>query len=634
MYRIILGLIAIIIISGCRNQTPDLVSDNGSVAEQTVPATATPTSTPTPTPLPTSTFTPTSTPTPTNTPTPTFTPTPTALPLAVSGDPRAAILTTPSYQGNAPCGVVDVLDFPINPPDANNVARGGRDFGVFRGRYDGYHAGEDWWSSRGFSSFGAPVYAIGHGLVTYAQPFGWGRDQGVIIIQHTLPGGGNILSFYGHLDPESFTVRAGECTTRGEQIGKIGRPSSTPHLHFEIRHHMPYETGGGYWAVDPAQAGWEPPSQYIWNNRITSLPGIIWTRSSAAADLEVVGVYRGSILIAADKDKLSGIDISSGSVIWNHSELDRIDEAILDVNEPIIYTANQFGEIHAYRFTDPEDDSGGSSSGVNAGLSDEPVWIVDHDVVGFPTLMPLPGGGVALYSRDRLIAVSPEGQILWEFDPLTRPYDWAESGGSLIFTTMGRESSLWSIGDSGPESWDAPANGHLASNGESIYLYGENGISRLNVSEQDIDLIFELSSGTSSMGDIVVLPSGNVLVAHADRDDRRLILLEPDGSVIWERSYKDKVKGAVDLVILGNQPYLVSNDLEGSVSIVSIFVIDMENANLTRIFTGGTRSSSQHTSRTFAVGDGMVLIDIGGGSLAALDIQQATDAVLSALEGP
>lgn len=629
MYRIFLALVTIVIFSGCRNQTPDLQSDDGSVTDQVTPARDTPTATHTPTPTPTSTFTPTSTPTPTNTPTPTFTPTPTALPLSVYGEPRAVILTTPSSQGNAPCGVVDVLDFPINPPDANNVARGGQDFGVFRRRYDGIHTGEDWWSSRGYSSFGAPVYSIGHGLVTFAQPLGWGRDKGVIIIQHTLSEGGNILSFYGHLDPDSVTIRAGQCASRGEQIGKIGRPSSTPHLHFEIRHHMPYETGGGYWSLDPILAGWEPPSQYIWNNRIASMPGVIWTRPPAAADLEGIGVFGGNTLVAVDQDKLTAVDVSNGSLLWNHAELDRIDEAVLDVSEPIVYTTNQFGRIHAYAFADP-----GDESSVSAEISDDPLWTVDHNIVGFPTLMPLPGGGVALFARDRLIAVSADGQLSWEIEPITRPFNWVVTDESLIFTTMGRDRSLWSVGDSAPESWGITSSGHLATDGDNTYLYGENGVSLLDESEQEVELLYELSSGTLSLGDIVALPDGTVLVAHADRDDRRLILLEPDGTVRWERSYADNVDGAVDLVTLGDEPYLISNDMEGSASIVSIFLIDLENADLTKIFSGGTRLSSQHASTTFAAGDNLILIDIGGGSLAALDVQQATDVVLSSLDSP
>jgi murein DD-endopeptidase MepM/ murein hydrolase activator NlpD len=100
---------------------------------------------------------------------------------------------------------VDVLDFPLDPPNGAD-ASGGSDFGVFRSRYGKFHSGEDWWGVRGRQSFGEPVYAIGHGLVTYAEPEGWNRDKGVIIVRHIFDDGREVLSFYGHLDPPSVLL--------------------------------------------------------------------------------------------------------------------------------------------------------------------------------------------------------------------------------------------------------------------------------------------------------------------------------------------------------------------------------------------------------------------------------------------
>ena len=627
MLRLVFVLLALVVAVGCRNETADKNFGQNEVAADEVGASESPSLTPTPTLPPTLTSTPTRIPSPTSTPTPTFTPTPTAIPLTVSGDPRGSILNPPTPQGNAPCGIVDTLDFPINPPDAQNVARGGQDFAVFRNRYDGYHAGEDWWTSRGRSSFGAPVYSIGHGLVTYAQPLGWGRDQGVIIIRHTFSDGDTILSFYGHLDPDSVILRSGSCVTRGVQIGRIGRPSSTPHLHFEIRSHMPYETGGGYWSEDPSLAGWKPPSKFIWSHRIAASPGIVWARQPANEDPEGIGIFNESVLVAVENDRLIGIDVNDGSLLWNHSELDRIDDASLDAKEPIIYTTNQFGRLSAYAFIPPE-----SSSEQYNDLGEEPLWTVDHDVVGFPTLMPLPDGGVVLFVRDQLIAVSAGGRQLWELESITRPYDWAQTDDGLVFATMGRERSLWIIDGSELESWGESLSGNLASNGESAYLYAENGVNKLDTQNRSVELIYELPHGTLSMGDITVLPGGDVLVAHADSYDRRLIYLEPDGSVRWERSYKDRVDGAVDLISLGDRTFVVSNDTEGSLSTISIYEIDLESAELTRIFSGGTRSLAQHVTKTFASGDDLILIDIGGGSLAALDPELAAELVNSAAD--
>ena len=177
----------------------------------------------------------------------------------------------------APCGRVDLFDFPLDPPDADSINGGGGDFGVYRGRYSKYHAGEDWWFSRGGSNLGKPVHSIGHGLVTYAQPLGWGRDQGVVILRHTYEDGREILSFYGHLDPDSVVLTPGECVARGEQVGKIGNPRGSPHLHLEVRTHLPYAPGTGYWTEAPTLAGWLPPSETIWNGRLAGSPGVLWS---------------------------------------------------------------------------------------------------------------------------------------------------------------------------------------------------------------------------------------------------------------------------------------------------------------------------------------------------------------------
>jgi murein DD-endopeptidase MepM/ murein hydrolase activator NlpD len=622
MIRIILLVVAVIIIAGCQEQRLESTPEGEAVAQQAAAATATPTPTYTHTPTATSTPLPTSTPTPTYTPTPTFTPTPTALPLTVSGDPRAAVLNSPSAEGNSTCGFVDVLDFPINPPDAERVGRGGQDFGVFRGRYDGYHTGEDWWSSFGRSSFGTPVYSIGHGLVTYAQPLGWGRDQGVIILQHSYSDGRKILSFYGHLDPESVIIRPGQCVERGEQIGKIGRPRTSPHLHFEVRHHVPYDTLGGYWALDPTQAGWEPPSQYIWNQRIASSPGVLWARLPTSLGSQGIGVFGDRVLVSVEEDRLIGIDVTDGTQLWNHAELDRIDDAVLDAKEPIVYTTNQFGRIHAYEFADPSDETTPL-----AAISEQPIWTVDHSSVGFPSLMPLPDGGVALYTRDRLIGVSSDGQQTFALEPVTRPFDWISTDEGLLYTSIGREGTVRLVGNSGTRPWKENVTGYLTSSGDDVYLYSGDGIRKLNLTERNSTMLVELADGNLTMGDFIALPDGSLLVAHVDHFDRRLILVESDGTIRWERSYDDKVDGAVDLILVDDQPYIVANDTDGSVSTVSIYHINVRNEELTKIFTGGTRSSSQYPSTTFVAGDGIVLVDIGGGSLAGLDVKQAAEIV-------
>ena len=119
-------------------------------------------------------------------------------------DLRAQRLTTPVAQRGAPCGVVDLLDFPLGAPDGQD-ASARWPFGRYSERYKGIHAGEDWVYDFG-SSLGKPVYTIGHGQVLYAEPWGWGGDKGTIIIRHVFADGSTIMSFYGHLDPPSVVL--------------------------------------------------------------------------------------------------------------------------------------------------------------------------------------------------------------------------------------------------------------------------------------------------------------------------------------------------------------------------------------------------------------------------------------------
>jgi len=621
MQRLIIALVLLIVIAGCQSTPADPITDTLDKPTRTASPTAS--ATPTFTPTPTATSTATATATATSTPTPTPTPTPTALPLAVSGDARAVGLTTPPSDGSA-CGVVDWLDFPLDPPDADSVTSGGRDFGSFRRRYEQYHAGEDWWRSRGRSNFGTPVYSIGHGRVTYAAPLGWGRDQGVLIVRHTFSDGRTILSFYGHLDPPSFVLRVGECVARGDQVGEIGDPTTPPHLHFEIRTHMPNEPGPGYWPEDPTLAGWLPPSQTIWESRIAASPGVQWTRPAAAGFTRGLGIVDGTTYAVIEDEQIIGIRVADGGQSWRIPIENRVDEALSDAAYPLIYTANMVGQIDAFALPGSQD------SDTNETISD-PLWSLNLEGLGFPILMPLPGGGIVQARGQQLIAISPEGDILWEDDSGLRPFDWLLTDDALIFSTTGGDSSLWTAGDSGLLSWELKIGGHLAGQGDQLWLHDSAGIYRLDPAALSAELLYELPPGVINYGDIIALPDSGALVTHRDRADRRLIALDPDGSVRWQRSYAGLVEGDLSLLVLEDTVYLVSTREVNSNGELSIYALDLDGAALTNIFSGGTRSSVSIFTQALATGEDQILINIGGGSMALLDPQAALEAVLSTL---
>ena len=620
-HRCHLGLFFLLLggLGGCVRPEPTIVYQIVRVAVTATPEPSeTPTVTPsvTVTPLPT----PTLTPTPTHTPTPT--PTPTAQKISVYGNPLAGRYITPLPQSGAPCGVVDMLDFPLDPPDGDR-AIGGGDFGVYRAGYGSYHAGEDW-GVRYRSNFGAPVYSIGHGMVTYAQPRGWGTDKGVIIVRHAFANGGSILSFYGHLDPPSVTLNVGNCVARGEQVGQIGRPRTPPHLHFEIRSHMPTEPGPGYWPVDPTLAGWQPPSMYIWENRMNAEPGVMWTRRPTDNPSKGLGFLEDGTLVFIEGSQLSGIDPQNGQLRWRSSDGEKVDGAVLSADRLTIIAADQFGRVRAIRPAQLN----GDSQLLPGRLSLEVLWEADLGAVGIPTLMALPGGGAVIKVQQRIYAISATGALLWRHEFIARPNDWTLGEKYLLVSTAGIERAVWAIDESGPQFVIKEIYGRPVIDGEQFFLYAIDGVYRLEPIDCSAELLLALPRTYSGMGDMIALPDGGLLLAHMDLNDRRLIALDIDGNLRWERSYSGANPGKPQLILLDDQVYLLLINETVLNSQLWLYALDFENLELVFIFNGGTRDPVSSDTWMFPA-DGDIFLNIGGGSLVALQPLQALQALWS-----
>src|SRR5574338_14758 len=94
-----------------------------------------------------------------------------------------ALLIIQPARAQVQCGVVTSINFPVDTSAFRIV----QDFAAQSPRHQGrYHTGEDWYGGRG-TSYGQYVRAIANGRVTFSSPNGWGRDGGVIIIEHTFP---------------------------------------------------------------------------------------------------------------------------------------------------------------------------------------------------------------------------------------------------------------------------------------------------------------------------------------------------------------------------------------------------------------------------------------------------------------
>jgi murein DD-endopeptidase MepM/ murein hydrolase activator NlpD len=170
------------------------------------------------------------------------------------------------------CGIVDDLQYPVDTVESQTFARGFDDFGLFRARFNGLHVGFD----LAFRQYGASVYAIARGRVTYSDVEGWDTEGGVVVIEHTFPNGEIYYSVYGHMMESDQVVfpAVDRCVEQGEVIGLITDPSlSAPHLHYEIRDFLPDRGGPGYTNSNPLAQGWSHPLEFThrWQLRLSPM---------------------------------------------------------------------------------------------------------------------------------------------------------------------------------------------------------------------------------------------------------------------------------------------------------------------------------------------------------------------------
>ncbi len=172
------------------------------------------------------------------------------------------------YQAQTQCPNASEVRFPFDT-STWTLAQG---FGVPSPRHQGrYHTGEDWFIN-GAESLAQPVYAIAAGRVTYSFPLGWGRDGGVVIIEHTFSDGSVIYSQYGHMmetDSIKFPMRL-SCVEAGQIIGAVGSARPAPHLHFEIKLSGADTPGPGYSWENPYFEGWRQASKFVFNRQAWS----------------------------------------------------------------------------------------------------------------------------------------------------------------------------------------------------------------------------------------------------------------------------------------------------------------------------------------------------------------------------
>jgi hypothetical protein len=213
------------------------------------------------------------------------------------------------------CEVADRLDFPI---DRNNFTLV-QDYGVPSSRHQGrYHTGEDWFGGRDNAST-QPIYAIANGRVTFSDPNAWGRDGGVVIIEHRFPDESVFYSMYGHIgETGNAFPRELTCVIIGQPIGNLLDVRPSPHLHFEIRTNNPDTAGAGYTRETPDSLGYLKPSEFILNQQTWLRPSHEWHVRVSGGLIAPPLVLNDNSLLYLDSENALRRLLPDGRILWRN----------------------------------------------------------------------------------------------------------------------------------------------------------------------------------------------------------------------------------------------------------------------------------------------------------------------------
>lgn len=363
------------------------------------------------------------------------------------------------------CGFSAGISFPVDRAFFTLV----QDFGAPSPRHQGrYHTGEDYHGPRG-ASFGQPVRAAASGLVTYSAPNGWGRDGGVVIIEHAFADGTKVYSQYGHMmetDAARFPARY-SCVNQGDIIGAVGNVRPAPHLHFEIRTNQPDVPGPGYSWNPPADLGWLQPTRFILTMNARLNPAYRWLVDLPEPLTAPPLILSDGSLMALSGDRLRGIT-PDGRVLWRLGLAETGTNLLLDNGLPVVVYASGAAQVVT------ADGQLGQALGTVA-LPPAPV----ADLLALPD-----GRRYALDSQTRVLtALNPDGSARWQtpLDLASVEGQVALLGDNLLLATRGGD--LVAVQD----STGARCGGVrlYAGRGAQLWLHvGGDGIVRVGLSDQ------------------------------------------------------------------------------------------------------------------------------------------------------
>jgi murein DD-endopeptidase MepM/ murein hydrolase activator NlpD len=464
----------------------------------------------------------------------------------------------------APCGIVDAIDYPIEP-----LVAGYDDFGLFRRRFGGNHTAID----IAFDRWGDPVRAAARGRITYSDPEGWDTEKGVVVVAHTFPDGAIYYSVYGHVEEtDTMTLPpVGSCVERGDIVGVVGWPSrGRPHLHYEIRDFLPNDGGSGYISGNPLEQGWYNPLDFTAAWRVRFNPAFLgMVTAQTPASLPPIQLESGVYGVASD-DAISVLS-PPDRVLWR-----------VQTSGFIIGLASLPGDrIAAYT-------ESGQAMVVQDGRF-VAVWQVDRgglplEVLGEILIFPQPDG--------ELIAYDASGIPLWR--------RLGSAGAEhVFFRTNATQTQLgWAVRDAEGVSWrvvnpDGQLSADLrltavplaasALDGSWLLLDGHV------LKRQQVDRIDTLTTigSASGTGTQIAVDSAGGTYLFVDDAERTLIALDASGRMRWRVNYPRQVGEIPPLLAAGSGCLLYTLDGDGMMNVFD--VTDGSLVNQIALYAGGWR---------------------------------------------
>lgn len=441
-------------------------------------------------------------------------------------------LSNPTLAQSSDCGIADTINYPIE----TTFFALAQDFAVSSPRHQGrYHTGEDWYGRRN-QSYGQPVRATARGRVTYSYTLGWGRDGGVVIIEHEFPDGTVAYTQYGHMtetDSYPFPTRF-ECVEPGQVIGVIGDARPAPHLHFEVRTANPDVPGPGYSWTNPYDESFRDPQKFVANMQTRLQRGYAWHVFTADGDPTADYSHIAPPLLLNDNSMMyfDGEVIKratqDGRVLWRQS-LER---------QPISIVGIQGFPIVSY--------ADGTMQTINSEGAIGETWRLDVSLAHHPLaigewwLFPTTDGKIVALSNDLR-------DIVWEVDNIPDFTRWHVTGDidNFVIGLITDDNEILTLSQSG-EILDRALlrdSGSVSSlpNDDGLLVYSRGGLWQIN-RQGEWSLFMDNA------------PSGGYSAAALALEDERLFLFDglflraysAEDIEIWSTELSD-VSGEVHL---------------------------------------------------------------------------------------